>query len=324
MKSLLRLTLVIALFTALFVNLQAYQCDTCSAEARVRPEAQRYFDQCSTYYTEKGFFSIGYSYRQDTISYHFEDISSLKTTQEFDPIRINQADGFCRYNWGDFYLRGTGDVGLVSSGETKKNTRIGNIDLLGHQGNIDGSVVVDMSAGLGYQYELNFFKFVPLFGYSWSYQDIKTSKLEIDNDFINELSPGTRIDGLKESQVLNWQGPWIGLDFYYAEYRGWDLYACCEYHWAEITGKYKTSRGSIADISFDELERHERGCGQGFIGTAAIMFDVCSCWRGFFSGTYQAWNLDHGYGKDEDRDLFQITKLDWTSWKLTLGLSWVF
>ncbi len=80
--------------------------------------------------------------------------------------------------------------GWIVSGDTTKNSRIEKLDLLTHKGPMKDLNVYDISGGLGYEFKVNWLKFTPLFGYSWSQQTIKTSKLTIERDFMNDIKIG--------------------------------------------------------------------------------------------------------------------------------------
>jgi Protochlamydia outer membrane protein len=285
---------------------------------------------CSTFlnaggcgYGDEGSIAVGYSYRQDSICYEIKDINGITTSQDFDCLKIHQITARGYFTFNNIYFRGLADSGWIFGGTTTKKDVFGSIDLFEEVGNAEDCVVFDLSAAVGYQFDCGCagFKFIPVFGYSWSHQNLETSHLTIVSDFIYDLDKGFKIDGFKENYKLNWYGPWIGLDLIYDDYCGWDLFTSFEYHWAEFNGDYRTNNVLLEDVIFERLQRDENGCGQGFVGTAGIKFDLCCNCTGFVMGTYQAWNLHNGCGKDQDDDLFEFNKLDWKTWHVTVGIA---
>lgn len=289
---------------------------TCSANLHARGCG-------SCCYGDEGNLAVGYSFREDCISYEVKDCTGITTTQEFDKLRIHQITARGYYSWDNVYFRGHADSGWIFGGTTSRDDFAGDIDIVQTYGSADDCIVFDLSAGVGYQFDCGCsgFKFIPVFGYSWSRQDIETSNLKLALDIINDLTIDIKIPGLKECYRLDWYGPWVGIDLIYADYCGWDLFAGFEYHWAEIRGKYTRSISIFEEVSFSRLERDECGCGQGFVGNVGILFDLCCNWTGFVMGSYQGWNLNSGCGRDEDDDLIEVRKLDWKTWSVSVGVA---
>ncbi|MEM1282941.1 MAG: hypothetical protein AAGG81_05240 [Chlamydiota bacterium] len=274
-------------------------------------------------YGDKGNLAVGYTFREDCISYELKDFADTSVAQDFDKLRIHQITARGYYICDNIYFRGHASGGWIFGGNTTRKEFIEEIDLAEIYGNADDCNVFDLSGGVGYQFDCGCsgFKFIPIFGYSWSRQDIETSHLKLSLDIITNLPLEISIPDLKECYRLDWYGPWIGIDFLYADYCGWDLFAGFEYHWADICGNYQRSSVVFEEVDFTRLSRDEHGCGQGFVGNAGILFDLCCNWTGFVMGSYQAWNLNHGCGKDEDGDLLEMRKLDWKSWSVSVGIA---
>lgn len=273
-------------------------------------------------YGDEGNLAVGYTFREDCISYEITDCTGISTKQEFDKLRIHQITARGWYVWDNLYFRAQADSGWIFGGDSTRNEFAGDIDISELYGNADDCIVFDLSAAVGYQFDCGCtgFKFIPVFGYSWSRQDIETSHLKYSLDIIHDFSLDFSVPGLKECYRLDWYGPWIGIDLIYSDYCGWDLFAGFEYHWAQINGKYRRSNVLFENVHLSRLKRDEEGCGQGFVGNAGVMFNICCNCTGFVMGSYQGWNLNHGCGKDEDGDLLEVRCLDWKTWSVSVGL----
>lgn len=273
---------------------------------------------------------LGYTYRQDDIQYKFDsslDCFTDSFEQTFNKIKIQQVSGLLKFDiYNIVYSRTKADFGWVFDGSTHHTSHVFD-DTFKDSGCVTNNYVFDFSTAVGCIWDCgaNGFKLIPLVGYAWDNQTFEAGNIEVVEDTRYDSALGTHLSDVHQIFKANWFGPWIGLDVILDTFYGWEIFLEFEYHWAEYRGSFSQGDFAINGFVVDSVDRHDFGCGQGFVGNIGLKTN-CSCgWYGYIIGGVQAFNTSQGYTKDENNGgLYAAKYIDWKSYQGTIGFSYLY
>jgi hypothetical protein len=243
------------------------------------------------------------------------------------------------------YFHGLADYGWAMDGENQDSDYAGDnrtLEFSRSINGIDGSRVLDLSGGLGYQFqfgEQSRHSVIPLIGLSYHEQRMRmTDGRQVVSDLANAqvLDPGVTslpslgpFAGLKSSYDAEWFGPWLGTDLLLQLREGSTLFAHLARHWARFSAKADWNlRDEFAHpVSFDH-----RADGRGWVvelgwRQAPSVYH----WVWGVSLSLQRWHTDAGV----DRTYFvdpappcygncyiegRLNEVNWSSSSLSLTL----
>lgn len=196
-------------------------------------------------------------------------------------------------------IRAKADYGFVLDGD-QKETLVG-ISYLDapHQEShhsltgrhiVDGQYVTDLSLGIGYPCHFCDcgVTLTPMVGYAYDAQSLRAHATQRDffrNDEAPSPIPHSIDQCICNKYVLQWYGPWIGVDVSYDVCACFDLYGQFEYHFANLTGKRNSN------IHFGPIDEYHRGThhAHGSLVVLGAKYQFCSCWNVGMNVTYQDW-----------------------------------
>lgn len=291
----------------------------------------------------------GIGYRVDSFNWNIADSSGHPNVlSELEWKDIYMAQYSLRFDAtfsSQIYVKGQGDYGSIAHGvnidkDYGKDNRRSIFSF--SKNNAGKGCAYDFSGGLGYVYNFQCFRFIPLVGYSYQklflrqYDGFQVFYIGHRNPFDpDEGNFKGPIEGLNSSFNATFHGPWVGADFYYDYYQFY-YYAGFEYHWADYRGLgYWNLRKDFANDFVHE------GKGHGELYRVGVDCDLTCGWGMGLMFTYQNWRVKNGRDRsfffDFDTDPIppggevpvivgttKLNKVSWHSFLLELSIYYSF
>jgi Protochlamydia outer membrane protein len=237
-------------------------------------------------------YSIGYTYREDRLSWDFAgpaDTPNVLSELKWNDVRINQVT-FATHltTCNHLYFRGYADYGRIFHGKNRdsdydENDRQEEFSrALSEAGRGE---VFDLSAGVGYQWSwcCERIRLAPLVGLSWQEQHLRL----YDGEQVIPFSE--KIEDLHSSYKTRWWGPWVGVDFLGQVNCNFSLFASFEYHWVPYQGK---GHWNLRDDIISDF-KHESN-GRGWVTQGGVNYNICGSWSITLLASYQDWCAKNG------------------------------
>lgn len=155
----------------------------------------------------------------------------------------------------------------------------------------------DFSVSLGYDIWVNdTILLIPTVGYA-----TESRKLKAHPDHLIGISSATAgVSTLQLSRMHDnnwWHGPWVGLYADITPFCDWKMVVGGEYHYANFHGKaIWTGNEALTDgTTVSTWSRvHQHQYVNEFIGTAALHYTFCDCWKITIGGIYEYFQKNKG------------------------------
>ncbi len=239
-------------------------------------------------------------------------IFQLKTDAKVIFDKKLRVEGSYGYGW--IYHGDNQDSDYAGDNRTLEFSRSNN--------KTDDNNVSDLSAGLGYQFNLpdaDFFYghkviLTLLAGYSEHKQNLK-----ITNGFQTIPATGP-FDGLNSKYQAEWKGPWLGTEFE-TEKGKFTGFLRFEYHWADYFAEADWNLRE--DFAHPVSYRHTAD-GKGTIVSLGAGYNIKTNWLVYLRTDFQDWETDKGI----DRTFFsdgaiidtQFNRAEWKATAILLGV----
>jgi hypothetical protein len=273
------------------------------------------FDFCNCNFKETR-VDLGYTYRQDTVTYDFADpeVLPVDISEEIKlkDVGINMISGaFTVLTCDDLLFRVSGDYGWVNNSGTgtrkdfnSQTLASGPIDEW--EFNVNDNFVWDVSIALGY--DMTFccdqFHVVPMVGYSWHKQKYRGSDWERETH-LGVAVPEVEIAGYSETYENKWNGFWVGLDLAYVFCCDWTLFAGFEYHKSCFSGSYSfpttttfSDGAATSSPTGSTAANYDlNGCGHMWNVHGGINYSFCCNWNLVVAANWQQWTANDGFSE---------------------------
>lgn len=229
------------------------------------------------------------------------------------------------------YVRLNADYGWIVDGDVQDSDYNGNHRTLEYSRTYsdgDDGDVIDLSAGLGFQFSLlnDTLCIAPLVGYSYHEQNLTM------RDGVQVIEAGHRLDGvgstivgLDSSYDTQWSGLWLGVDMEWQPYRCVVISGVVEYHYADYEAQ---ADWNLRDDFEHPVSFEHKADAHGVIGELQLRYLLSDHWAIHVAGKYSRWQTKHG--ADE---LFlaagssvttQLNEVNWRSMAATVGVRYTF
>jgi len=191
-----------------------------------------------------------------------------------------------------------------------------------------GGTTLDGAIGLGYTFQKDRLRWIPLVGYSYSNQNLTL------NDGYQSISapvPGLTpppvgpITGLDSSYDAAWRGPWAGFDLFLEVLERLTLFAAFQYHWSCYEAE--ANLNLRPDLAHPRSFEH-RADGAGYSVAAGAEYTLKGRWIATLSARYERWSTDPGtdtiYYAGGPVAQTRLNEVDRRSFALMLGLTYRF
>jgi Protochlamydia outer membrane protein len=247
-------------------------------------------------------------------------------------LRIFQTEGAIRTLMNDVYcLRASFTYGRIYDGGVQDSDFAGNNrtgEFSRSNNSADGGNTLDALAGLGYQFRIGKFRFIPLAGYSYDKQNLtlrdgfQTLSVPISGATPPPVGP---IPGLDSTYDATWQGPWLGFDLFFHPYERLTLFGTFEHHWADYEAKANLNLRT--DLAHPTSFEHKAD-GTGFLVKAGAAYNLKGPWSLGLNVNYEKWSTDPG----TDRAYYvhsppvetRLNEVNWNSFAAMLSLTYRF
>lgn len=266
---------------------------------------------------------IGPSYRVDNLDWNIADsdgspnILSELTWTDLKIVQIKADGKLIKSN--NFYMRGSIGYGKIFDGDNQDSDYDGDdrtLEFSRSNNDADDGDVLDVSAGLGYQFRLKKFTIAPLIGYSYHEQN-----LVMTNGFQTIPAYGS-FPGLNSSYDAQWNGPWTGFDISYKIMEKLTLSGVFEYHWAdyEAVANWNLRNDFEHPKSFEHIAD-----GNGILLSAAVDYTFNKHWGIGFLANYQEWSADAGihrvFTSNGAIGVTRLNEVNWESYAAEIGVT---
>lgn len=204
---------------------------------------------------------VSAGYRLDSLDWNIDgrgnsvgSSPNILSELEWRDLDIFQLKGeVAGANATGIYFRGFASRGWVLDGENQDSDYAGDnrsLEFSRSINGVDGSKVVDLGGGLGYEMrfgEQGRYSLIPLAGLSYHYQGLRmTDGRQVVSDLSNAqvLDPGITglpalgpFAGLRSSYDAEWYGPWLGADLLLDLQDSGSVFARLERHWARYSAQ---------------------------------------------------------------------------------------
>jgi hypothetical protein len=247
-------------------------------------------------------------------------------------LRIFQAEGAIRTFMNDaFCLRASFAYGWIYNGRVQDSDFAGNNrtgEFSRSNNGADGGNTFDALAGLGYQFKIERFRFIPLAGYSYHKQNLtlkdgfQTLSVPISGATPPPVGP---ISGLDSTYDATWQGPWLGFDLFIQVCERLTFSGTFEYHWADYEAKANLNLRT--DLAHPTSFEHKAD-GTGFLVKVGAAYVLKGPWSLGLNVRYEEWSTDPGrdraYSVHSPPADTRLNEVNWNSFAAMLSLTYRF
>jgi hypothetical protein len=247
----------------------------------------------------------------------------LRIFQTEGAVRTVMNDAFClraSFAYGRIYDGGVQDSDFAGNNRTREFSRSNN--------SAKGGDTLDALAGLGYQFKIGRFRYIPLAGYSYHRQNLtlrdgfQTLSVPAQGVIPPPVGP---IAGLHSTYDATWQGPWLGFDLFFQACERLTLLGTFEYHWADYEAKANLNlRNDLAHPKSFEQEAD----GAGYVLKVGAAYALKGPWSLGLDVKYEEWSTDPGtdraydaHGSSMDT---RLNEVNWNSFAAMLSLTYRF
>ena len=279
--------------------------------------------------------SASVGYRMDNLNWNiagnqYGGNPNVLSELEFNDIQIYQAGLGLKATLNRIYSRASISFGEIRDGEcTDSDYDEDNRTQLWSRSKsqINNDDILDISAGLGFQFDLigEKLKISPLIGLSYHQQNIRMTDLAQTVATAGRTPGVGPISGLNSTYRTEWKSLWIGADISFEVMTRLLLSSSLEYHTAyyEAKADWNLREDFQHPVSFT----HEAD-GKGLVIKIGINHFFAEHWDIGLTYSWQKWSTDPGY----DRVFFatgqtstqRLNEVNWDSQSVNLSLSYKF
>ncbi len=274
--------------------------------------------------------SLSLGYRLDSLDWNISGGSSgpnVLSELEWRDMDILQLKGAVSgANGKGIYFRGFVDYGWVLDGVNQDSDYAGDdrtLEFSRSINDVDGSRVLDLSAGLGYTFylgESDRYRIIPILGYSHHNQKLRMTN---GNQVVPALGP---FPGLSSSYNAKWFGPWLGVDVLLDLQGAGSAFVRMEVHQATYFGYANWNLRS--DFAHPVSFEHEADAQGWVLELGWHQPPSRYRWVWGVTASLQSWTTDAGI----DRIFFangsvgttRLNEVNWSSSSVNLSLSKAF
>lgn len=209
-------------------------------------------------------------------------------------LKIFQIGAHTQINLDEnVFLLGSFDYGIITSGKNQDSDYNGDnrtLEFSRSNNSSNGDNVGDISMAIGiHTMAEGSFQISPLFGYAYSWQNIRMTNgyktIDTGNNYIGPFS------GLNSTYKTTWQGPWVGVNLESEISSELAILGSFEYHIVDYSGEGNWNLRDDLDhpVSF----KHSAN-GDGYTYSIGVDFSPMEQTHLILKYCYSSWSADDG------------------------------
>lgn len=239
-----------------------------------------------------GEFNLGGGYRRDREHWSLGEGTKRCPRSElrWNNVESYHVAAFANYaNDSNYYFRGYGNYGWVTSGEQTDTDSIKRCDFSKSRAKVDKGEMYDISGGIGYIFYFLCDRawIAPIVGYSYHRQQYQMKDLVVEIDEIDGLVG--KVNGLNSFYHSRFKGWWVGADCKLYMAYCLELFGSAEYHWGHFRGK---GHWNLRTDFIDDFRQHADSFGQIYM--VGIRYLFSENWNVSVMYTYNAFRTRSG------------------------------